>query len=67
MYYYASEHAFNPKEKGLKDRLQQLGQDLLIEAKKVRPLENTARFSPCCTFRMLTLYDARPNSTSSMR
>src|ERR1700712_2630275 len=35
MYYYATEHAFNPKEKGLKERLLQLGQDLLIEAKKV--------------------------------
>lgn len=37
LYYYATEHAFNPKEKGLKDRLLQLGQDLLIEAKKVSP------------------------------
>lgn len=35
LYYYATEHAFKPKEKGLKERLLQLGQDLLIEAKKV--------------------------------
>ena len=38
LYYYATEHAFNPKEKGLKERLLQLGQDLLIEAKKVSSL-----------------------------
>lgn len=37
LYYYATEDAFNPKEKGLKERLLQLGQDLLIEAKKVSP------------------------------
>lgn len=35
LYYYATEHAFNPKENGLKERLLQLGQDLLVEAKKV--------------------------------
>ena len=35
LYYYATEQAFTPKEKGLKERLLQLGQDLLIEAKKV--------------------------------
>jgi glycylpeptide N-tetradecanoyltransferase len=36
LYYYATETAFNPKEKGLKDRLLGLGQDLLVEARKVR-------------------------------
>ncbi|KAJ9605153.1 glycylpeptide N-tetradecanoyltransferase [Cladophialophora chaetospira] len=36
LFYYATEHAFNPKEKGLKERLLQLGQDLLIEAKKAK-------------------------------
>jgi len=35
LYYYATEHAFNPKEKGLKERLLVLINDLLIEAKKV--------------------------------
>ena len=35
LYYYATDQAFNPKEKGLKPRLQQIAQDLLIEAKKV--------------------------------
>lgn len=35
LYYYATEEAFNPKEKGLRERLLQLGQDLLVEAKKV--------------------------------
>ncbi|ETI29156.1 hypothetical protein G647_01609 [Cladophialophora carrionii CBS 160.54] len=47
MFYYATEHAFNPKEKGLKERLLQLGQDLLIEAKK-------AKFD---VFNALTLHD----------
>ncbi|KIX96080.1 uncharacterized protein Z520_08335 [Fonsecaea multimorphosa CBS 102226] len=47
LYYYATEHAFNPKEKGLKERLLQLGQDLLIEAKK-------AKFD---VFNALTLHD----------
>ncbi|EXJ95939.1 glycylpeptide N-tetradecanoyltransferase [Capronia coronata CBS 617.96] len=47
LYYYASEHAFNPKEKGLKERLTQLVQDLLIEAKK-------AKFD---VFNALTLHD----------
>jgi glycylpeptide N-tetradecanoyltransferase len=35
LYYYATETAFNPKEEGLKERLLMIGQDLLIEAKKV--------------------------------
>ncbi|EXJ81427.1 glycylpeptide N-tetradecanoyltransferase [Capronia epimyces CBS 606.96] len=47
LYYYATEQAFNPKEKGLKDRLLQLNQDLLIEAKK-------AKFD---VFNALTLHD----------
>ncbi|OAP62262.1 hypothetical protein AYL99_04465 [Fonsecaea erecta] len=47
LYYYATEQAFNPKEKGLKERLLQLGQDLLIEAKK-------AKFD---VFNALTLHD----------
>ena len=42
LYYYATEQAFNPKEKALKERLLQLGQDLLIEAKKVRKLSATS-------------------------
>ncbi|RVX73904.1 Glycylpeptide N-tetradecanoyltransferase [Exophiala mesophila] len=36
LYYYASDQAFNPKEKGLKERLQVLINDMLIEAKKVK-------------------------------
>ncbi|KIV77643.1 hypothetical protein PV11_09430 [Exophiala sideris] len=47
LYYYATEQAFNPKEKGLRERLLQLGQDLLIEAKK-------AKFD---VFNALTLHD----------
>ncbi|KAG9789956.1 Glycylpeptide N-tetradecanoyltransferase [Exophiala dermatitidis] len=47
LYYYATEHAFNPKEKGLKERLLHLIQDLLIEAKK-------AKFD---VFNALTLHD----------
>ncbi|KAK5216824.1 glycylpeptide N-tetradecanoyltransferase [Exophiala xenobiotica] len=47
LYYYATDQAFNPKEKGLKSRLQQIGQDLLIEAKK-------AKFD---VFNALTLHD----------
>lgn len=35
LYYYASESAFAEKEKGLKERLQQLMNDILILAKKV--------------------------------
>lgn len=35
LYYYASETAFNEKEKGFKERLQLLINDALIEAKKV--------------------------------
>ncbi len=42
LYYYATEHAFHPKENGLKERLLQLMQDLLIEGKKV----NNAKPSP---------------------
>ena len=37
-FYYASEDAFNDKEKGYKDRLQGLMSDLLVEAKNVRPV-----------------------------
>ena len=37
LYYYATEMAFAEKEKGLKDRLQGLIQDALIEAKKASP------------------------------
>ncbi|KAL6243816.1 glycylpeptide N-tetradecanoyltransferase [Rhinocladiella similis] len=47
LYYYATEQAFNPKEKGLKSRLQEIVQDLLIEAKK-------AKFD---VFNALTLHD----------
>ncbi|OAL31636.1 hypothetical protein AYO20_08179 [Fonsecaea nubica] len=47
LYYYATDQAFNPKEKGLKERLLQLGQDLLIEGKK-------AKFD---VFNALTLHD----------
>ncbi|KIX00476.1 uncharacterized protein Z518_10616 [Rhinocladiella mackenziei CBS 650.93] len=47
LYYYATEQAFNPKEKGLKERLLQVVQDLLIEAKK-------AKFD---VFNALTLHD----------
>lgn len=35
LFYYASEHAFNEGEKGLKDRLQGIVGDVLIEAKNV--------------------------------
>ncbi len=35
MYYYATDKAFAPKEKGLEERLLQLVQDTLIEAKRV--------------------------------
>ncbi|KIW84243.1 hypothetical protein Z517_03493 [Fonsecaea pedrosoi CBS 271.37] len=47
LYYYATDQAFNPKEEGLKERLLQLGQDLLIEGKK-------AKFD---VFNALTLHD----------
>ena len=36
LFYYASEAAFNEKEKGLKERLRSLIGDALIEAKKVQ-------------------------------
>ncbi|KAE8551731.1 hypothetical protein EYB25_005621 [Talaromyces marneffei] len=36
LYYYATETAFNEKEKGFKERLQLLVNDALIEAKKAR-------------------------------
>lgn len=45
-FYYASEEAFNEKEKGLKERLQALMTDTLIEAKNVRLLIARA---PVCT------------------
>jgi glycylpeptide N-tetradecanoyltransferase len=45
LYYYATETAFNPKEKGLKDRLLGLGQDLLVEARKVRFVIPVTRIS----------------------
>jgi len=35
LFYYATEHAFNEAEKGLKERLQGLVGDALVEAKKV--------------------------------
>ena len=37
LFYYATEAAFSESDKGLRDRLQALIGDLLIEAKKVRP------------------------------
>ena len=43
LYYYATEQAFQPKEKGLKERLLRLGQDLLIEAKKVKCFQTPGR------------------------
>jgi glycylpeptide N-tetradecanoyltransferase len=36
LFYYASEMAFNDKEKGLKERLRSLVSDALVEAKKVQ-------------------------------
>lgn len=41
-FYYASETAFNEGEKGLKERLQELMTDTLIEAKNVRTHQSTS-------------------------
>ena len=36
LFYYASEHAFNPEEQGLKERLNGVVADALVEAKKAK-------------------------------
>jgi glycylpeptide N-tetradecanoyltransferase len=46
-FYYATEVAFQDKEKGLKERLQELMTDTLIEAKNVSPVRSHCRFFSC--------------------
>lgn len=47
LYYYATETAFAEKEKGLKDRLQTLITDALIEAKKVNHSFSSTSSTTC--------------------
>ena len=59
-FYYASEVAFQDGEKGLKERLQEIMTDTLIEAKNVsRPKSHIVKSS--------LIIDYRQNSMSSMR
>ena len=62
LFYYASEAAFNEKEKGLKERLRSLIGDALVEAKKVQ-----LDLSKCCPASKRTYLLTRICTTGPIR